>query len=205
LSSLPSQLKPETLMTDALVVGLYSWIIMDGNYRDFARDAEVAFALEFHATPPLEKVESDSILAPSLTHVGDAYYEVMGQVVHVADDWWVINVGILAFQGEKPPTNVRQGSWLRGKTFIGIDPFFYFEGLAYQPGAPALVYDWKVEKIEVQTAPFIEVAPRMMARDPAKLGWKEIVETNAREDAGEYLLHCSCLGGPRPPKGKRQP
>jgi hypothetical protein len=88
---------------------------------------------------------------------------------------------------------------------IGIDPFFYFEGLAYQPGAPALVYDWKVEKIEVQTAPFIEVAPRMMAPDPAQLGWKEIVETNAREDAGEYLLHCSRLDGPRPPKGKRHP
>jgi hypothetical protein len=192
-------------MTDVLVVGLYSWIIMDGNYGDFARDAEVAFALEFHATPLLEEVEPDPILAPSLTRVGNADYEALGQVVHVADDWWVINVGILPFRDEKPPANVRQGSWLRGKIFIGIDPFFYFETLAHQPSAPALIYDWKIEKIEVQTAPFIEVGPRVMARDPAQLGWKEIVETNAREDAGEYLLHRRRLDGPRPPRGKRHP
>jgi hypothetical protein len=192
-------------MTDVLVVGLDSWIIMDGNYGDFARDAEVAFALEFHATPPLEEVEPNAILAPSLTRVGNADYEALGQVVHVADDWWVINVGVLAFREEKPPANVRPGRWLRGRIFIGIDPFFYFERLAHQHSAPALIYNWKIEKIEVQTAPLIRVGPRIMTRDPAQLGWKEIVETNAREDAGEYLLHCSRLDGPRPPKGKRHP
>jgi hypothetical protein len=205
LSSLLSQLKPETLMTDVLVVGLDSWIIEDGNYGNFAGDAEVAFALEFHATLPLEEVEPNPILAPFLTRIGNADYEALGQVVHVADDWWVINVGILAFREEKPQANVRQGSWLRGKIFIGIDPFFYFERLAHQPSAPALIYDWKIEKIEVQTAPLIEVRPQVMARDPAQLGWKEIVETNAWQDAGKYLLHCSRLDGPRPPKGKRHP
>ena len=98
--------------------------------------------------------------------------------MHVADDWWVLNVGILVFREERPPTNARRGRWLRGKIYIGIDPFFYFERLARQPGAPALIYDWKIEKIEVQTAPLIEVKPRVMARDPAKLGWREIVETD---------------------------
>jgi hypothetical protein len=34
-------------MTDTLVVGLHSWIIRDGNYGDFARDTNAAFALEF--------------------------------------------------------------------------------------------------------------------------------------------------------------
>jgi hypothetical protein len=32
-------------------------------------------------------------------------------------------------------------------------------------------------------------------RDPAQLGWKEIVETNSWGDAGEYLLHCHRIGG----------
>jgi hypothetical protein len=186
----------ETLMTDILAVGLSSWLIQDGNYGDFARDANAAFALEFYASLSLEEVEPDPSRAPSLTHVGDANYDVLGQVVHVADDWWVLNVGILVFREERPPTNARRGRWLRGKIYIGIDPFFYIERLARQPGAPALIYDWKIEKIEVQTAPLIEVKPRVMARDPAKLGWREIVETDARGDEGEYLLHCNRLDSP---------
>ena len=32
-----------------------------------------------------------------------------------------------------------------------------FERLAHQPGAPAQVYDWKIERIEVQTAPLIDL------------------------------------------------
>lgn len=183
-------------IADTLVVGLSSWIIQDGNYRDFARDANSAFALEFYASPPLEDFEPDSVRTPSLTYVGDACYEVVGQVVHVADDWWVIDVGILVFREEKVPTSLRQGSWLRGKIQIGIDPFFYFERLAHQPGAPALIYDWKIEKIEVQAAPLIEVRPRVMERDITKLGWKEIVETSAWDDEGEYLLHCNRLDSP---------
>jgi hypothetical protein len=35
-------------MTDLLVVGLSSWIIQDGNYGNFSRGADAAFALEFH-------------------------------------------------------------------------------------------------------------------------------------------------------------
>ncbi len=192
-------------MTDTLIVGLAGWIIEDGNYRQFARGAEVAFALELYTSSPLNEVEPDPKLTPSLTHVGNAHYEVLGQVVYVADDWWVFDVGVLAFQEGKPPTNLQQGCWLRGEIFIGIDPFFYFERLAHQPGAPALIYDWKIEKIEVQTSPLIEVRPRVMARDPNQLGWKEIIETNTRADAGEYLLHCNRVGGPRLPRGKRHP
>jgi|SRR6185437_10849242 len=192
-------------MTDTLIVGLDSWIIEDGNYPEFSRDAEFAFALELYASSPLKAVEPASQPVPSLTHVGGAHYEVLGQVVYVADDWWVVDIGVLTFREERLPTELRQGSWLRGKIFIGIDPFFYFERLAHQPGAPPLIYDWKIEKIEEQTSPLIEVRPRVMTRDPNQLGWKEVDKTNAREDAGEYLLHCSRMGGPRLPIGKRHP
>ncbi|HEY0910162.1 MAG TPA: hypothetical protein VGD75_08005, partial [Bradyrhizobium sp.] len=149
---------------DNLIAGLDSWVIEDGNYPEFTRDAEVAFALELYASSPLEEVEPGSNPAAFLRHIGEANYEVLGQVVYVADDWWVMDVGVLAFREERPPTNLRRGNWLCGKIFIGIDPFFYFERLAHQPGAPGLIYDWKIEKIEVQTSPLIEVKPRVMAR-----------------------------------------
>jgi hypothetical protein len=192
-------------MTDTLVVGLHSWIIQDGNYGDFARNTNSAFALEFYALSPLEMFESKPKPVPAFVRIGDADYKVVGQVIHVADGWWVMDVGVLVFQETEPPSTVRQGDWLRGRISIGIDPFFYFERLAHQPGAPALVYDWKVERIDIQPAPHIEVQPRLFERDPTKLGWKEILETKAWEDGGDYLLHCTRIGGPRPPRSKRHP
>jgi hypothetical protein len=192
-------------MADTLVVGLHSWIIQDGNYGDFARNTNAAFALEFYASSPLEVLELNSNPVPALIHIRDADYEVVGHVIHVADHWWAIDVGVLVFQEAEPPATARHGSWLRGKISIWIDPFFYFERLAHQPGAPAQVYDWKIERIEVQTAPLIEVKPRVLERDPTKLGWKDVLKTNAWEDEGEYLIHCTRIGGPRPPRGKDRP
>ena len=192
-------------MAGDLVVGLSSWIIQDGNYGDFGQGATSVFAIEFWAPSPLTEFEPAPSLAPSLTHRGNASHEAAGKVTYVADDWWVIDVGILAFRDGTPPTNVRPGAWLRGDIFVGVDPFFYFEGFGHRPGAPALIYDWRIAKIDVQTAPLVEISPRMLARDSAKLGWKEIVETKAWEDEGEYLLHCIRLDGPRWPTSKRHP
>jgi hypothetical protein len=88
---------------------------------------------------------------------------------------------------------------VRGEVLIEVDPFFYFERLAHEADAPALIHDWTIEKIEMQTAPFIEVRPRRRERDPARLGWKEIAKTDAWNDDGglaEYLLHCVRQDGP---------
>lgn len=186
-------------MADLITVGLSSWIIKDGNYRDFARDTHVAFALEFWASPALEIFQPEQPRAPSLLNIGDEHYEIESEVLYVADDWWVIDIGMLVFQQNKPPKNARRGGWLRGNIDIGVDPFFYLENLARRPGAPALIYDWRIQKIEIQTAPFIEVRPRHRERDPAQLGWKEIAETSAWTDDGggaEYLLHCNRLDHP---------
>lgn len=175
---------------------MISWIIQDGNYPDFARNTDAAFALEFYAPHPLQEAELPPSQVPLLNYLGDASYEVLGQVVHVAGDWWVLNAGFPAFSEQKPPKNAALDCWLRGRIHIGIDPFSYFERLAHQPGAPALIYDWKIERVEVQTAPLVEVKPRVMMRDPAKFGWREIAKTDAWHDEGEYLLHCRHLDTP---------
>jgi hypothetical protein len=193
-------------MADDVVVHLDSWIIQDGNYGDFTKGMDAAFAIEFWDAAPLVEFEPDPSIHPSRRHLDSANHDVHGRVVHVSDTWWVIDVGVLAFKEEKPPAHARAGGWLRGQIYLGIDPFFYFERLGHQPGAPALVYEWKVEKICQQTAPMIEIAPRVMARDPAKPGWQEIGETGAWEDtSGDYLLYCTRLNGPRLPLSKREP
>jgi hypothetical protein len=153
-------------------------------------------SLEFHAALTLEEFEPERAPAPMLIHMGSAHYELLGQVVHMADDWWAVDVGPLAFREQRPPANLHQGSWVRGDAYLGIDPFFYFERLAHRPGAPALIYDWKIAKIDMQTAALVEVESRVWKYDEARLGWKEIAETNAWNDGGEYLLHCKRLDGP---------
>jgi hypothetical protein len=190
---------PDRPMTELFVVELSSWIIQDGNYGEFARGDQAAFALEFYASHELVTFEPEGTPMPSLINAGAPLYKASGQVVHVADDWWAIDVGIAIFREETPPYSVRPGSWIRGAVHVGIDPFFYFERLAVQPDAPALIYDWTIEKIEMQTAPWIEVRPRLMERDPERLGWKEIDRTDAWKDDGghaQYLLHCKRLPTP---------
>jgi len=180
-------------MTTQLTVGLSSWIIQDGNYGDFERGARAAFALEFFSESGLDRASGKSM--PSLLSCGGANYKATGQIVYASDDWWAVAFGPLAFQDGKPPSYANLGNWVTGSIYIGIDPFFYFERLALLPNAPALIYEWQIEKIEMQTAPFIQDA-RLIQRDEEKLAWKEIAITDAWNDdegRGDYLLHCRLL------------
>lgn len=130
-----------------LIVGLDSWIIQDGNYGDFVRATTRSFALEFYPLVRLPRYGRPDGKAPSFTQIQENAYEIVGQVVHSQEDWWVLDVGLLMYCDGKPPDNARLGTWLGGLVDIGIDPFFYFENYAHEPGAPAMVYDWKIEKI----------------------------------------------------------
>jgi hypothetical protein len=195
-------------MNDQYVVGISSWIIQDGNYSDFTQGMNTAFALEFREASQPEELVPDSSIRPSLTLLDDDSYASIARVIHVAEDWWAIDAGILAFKEGPPPGYARLGAWLRGKIYLEVDPYFYFFDLGHRLDAPALVYEWKIEKISLQTAPFIEFKPRHFKRDPAKLGWREIPKTDVWEDddcSAEYLFQCTCLGGPRPPKNKSEP
>jgi hypothetical protein len=167
-------------MDGTLAVGLDSWIVQDGNYDDFKRGDEVAFALEFYALTEWKPVGPEK--HPTLINQEGARYSALAQVAYVAPGWWVIDAGVLLFRDGAPPSGLHPGSWVAGEIDIGIDPFFYFESLSSDPKAPPLIYDWKIQKIEMQAAPLIE-----------------IVATDAWQDAGghaQYLLHCERLPAP---------
>jgi hypothetical protein len=61
-----------------------------------------------------------------------------------------------------------------------------------------LVYDWAIQKIELNTAPYIKAEAGYTMRDPGKPGWREIEQTNARYHgrAAEYLLRCELMNNP---------
>lgn len=178
-----------------ILVGLASWIIQDGNYSDFHRTQVAPFAIEFYQQIPFELSIVTSV---SMRRSGATVYEVSGQIIHATDKWWAVDFGLLMFQESKIPDNLRKGDWIRGIIEIGIDPFYYFESLSLEADAPALIYDWSIEKIDMQTAPFAEVSPKVFARDYSLSGWKEVAETDAWTDDGghaDYLLHCRRIPG----------
>jgi len=185
-------------MTDALRIWLSSWIIQDGNYGDFAVGEKCPFALEFWPVDSLVVLQPDAASAPlSMSWQRDATYSVKGRVSFVAETWWVLDAGLPMYRDQRtPPGPV--GTLVEGQIGIGIDHFSYFESLAGRPGAPALIFDWRIDAIEMDTAPLVETKPRFVERDRSRQGWKALPQTDAWEDDGghaDYLLTCSRVQG----------
>jgi len=188
-----------TAISDYLGIGLASWVIQDGNYGDFVSGKHAAFALEFFAVTLLVTIEPPIGERPALNHLDGSQYEAVGKVVYVGADWWVLDVGFLAYSMTPLPPNAQLGGWIEGEICIEIDHFAYFETLAKEADAPALIFDWKIEKIKIQTAPWIEVRPNSWQRDHAQNGWQEIDMTAAwHDDEGHaaYILLCTKLDSP---------
>jgi hypothetical protein len=128
---------------------------------------------------------------------------VHGEIVYVTERCVVLDIGVLAYREFSPPEWMRRGTWVRGNLYLGIDPFFYFEDLAHVQGIPPLIHGWQINRIEIETAPFIETLDesgrRLLMRDEAKSAYCEIEQTDAWKDDnghGAYILHCSMLNQP---------
>ena len=180
-------------------VGLSSWIILDGNYDDFETGQCAEFALEFYSQA-FRKID---VKVKSSKRLGAAEYEIIGEVIYLTPEVWVLDFGICAFQESKPPAGTQVGSFVTAKIHLGIDPFFYFEYLHSLPNMPSLMYSWNINSISQQTAPFVETREpsgrKVLIRDAMKLGYKLISKTDAwKDDNGnaEYVLRCTRLGVP---------
>jgi hypothetical protein len=81
--------------------------------------------------------------------------------------------------------------WFSGEIYIGVDPFPYFEKLAREPEAPALIYDWKIQRIEVETAPRI-LQDGAWIFDPDR---RRLADVRTTYGGDEMILHCELLSG----------
>jgi hypothetical protein len=132
-------------------------------------------------------------------HVHGSTYRMVAEVFHVREvEWWAIDAGIRMYRDGRAPPGIKEGSWVSGEAYIGVDPFPYFERHSRHHTAPGLIYDWIIHKIELNTAPYIKVDAGYMVRDPATFSWREIEQTNAWKDgaAADYVLHCELLSSP---------
>jgi hypothetical protein len=185
-------------INQSLKVSLSSWVLQDGNYADFKRGSLRPFALEFWPSNSLELRHSAASPELSLTWMRDHTYNAKGQVLFIAANWHVLDVGIRVYRAQPAPADWAVGRCVRGEIGIAIDHFSYFESLSREIGSPALIYDWRIENVALQTAPLIETRPQYLERDATRLGWREIPKTDAwKDDSGhaEYLLTCALQPG----------
>ena len=185
-----------------IIVGLSSWIIADGNYEHFRRGQRASFALAFYPTNASFEIPRDWLTVDppgvdrvSMRHVEGSQYLITARVTHILDydGWWVIDAGVPMYRTGLLPEGVEQNSWVSGKIYLGIDPFDYFERLSRYYVAPALIYDWDVTKIELETSPVI-VEGRMHTRDRSRSAWQEVDSTQAHCEGAlvdEFVLHCA--------------
>jgi hypothetical protein len=181
-------------VSEALQVWLDGWIIQDGNYPDFQAEEHRSFALEFWPSSKLRVGRKAADSPSSMTRAGDGLYAVNGTICFVGQDWWVIDVGIRLYREGKPPSS-RIGGHIAGEIGVGIDPFFYFERLSGEPDAPALIYQWRIDRIALDRAPLV-LGRRGWERDRARQSWKELAKTAAWSDderSANYLMTCTRL------------
>jgi hypothetical protein len=183
-------------------VGLSSWIVQDGNYSDFQVGDIVRFALEFK---PIGEVSRVSASHKELSHMAGAEYVAVGERVS-KDLPPIFDFGVMAYT--KPGVDdllddARTGDFIASRIYLGVDPFFYKEDERGEPGITPLIYAWEIEKILIQTSPFIESVDRngrkQFIRDPALLGYRELSATDALSDdngRASYVLVCRKLDGP---------
>jgi hypothetical protein len=179
-------------------VGLSAWIIQDGNYGDF-ECGDTEFALELW---PVSLASSATPAAPSARHREGGYHAVQGRVVAVFDEAWVVDVGLLAFEAQRPPAWAKPGVFFSGELYLGVDPFFYFEELSELPQFPALMYAWRIARIALETTPWLtrrEGMHEVRYRDATHTSFRPVERTDAWHDDGQhghYVLEAEVTGGP---------
>lgn len=184
-----------------LDVYMHSWIVGDGNYRDFREGDTRQFALEFWA-PSLLAVTQ--IQEKSASADARYTYRINAQVTFSSADILVIDFGVLAYSqaAEDLQLGLKSGDFVSGQIALDVDPFFYFERLAKMADVPPLIYEWQIEAVEQETTPLIigNVCGRAgYVRDESKTSFAPVKSTsefisNPNDIAPSYVLHCTRLG-----------
>ena len=187
-----------TAMTVSLEIHLARWIIEDGDYDDFCVGERRKFALELWTSTPLKK-NAEKVMA--LREQSGHSYDVVGKLVFAADGVRVIDCGVLAYSERETEIEdgCKVGDFVQGNLRFGVDPFFYFERHCKIPSIPPLIYEWQVNSIEQDTAPYIFAdEARMYIRDESQRSCRSVRGTANNlitPDRGpDLILYCSRLG-----------
>ena len=163
-------------------IGLTGRIIQDGQYRDFEVGQIAEFALEFFIPQGASAQASNANV--SAKNLGGCLYETVAEVIVHSHQLTVLNIGVLAYQRK---TSLPPGPWIAVQLNLGVDAFHNFSFTSEIGDVVPLVYSWRI----------LSILRRM--RDPRRLGYDEILKTDAWHDDGghaDYILRCELLPVP---------
>jgi hypothetical protein len=193
-------------MEQRFQIGIDAWIIQDGNYGDFTPGRH-DFAVEFY---PESAQSLPATAGVSAKRIRGSRYEIVGRVSKVLPRAWVIDIGLLAYQNHPPPPWAREGTYFKATVYLGVDPFFYFEELADLSDMPELIYPWEIERIELETTPWLTSRDpqgrQLQVRDVGPTSFSDVKSTNAWHDDsghGHYVLTARAVGQPKKRLGDR--
>jgi len=175
-------------------IGLSAWIIQDG-HPDFAVGQTAEFAVEFCLPEGVASRASNEKV--SANKLGECLYHAVAEVLIQSEQITVFDIGILVYGDPQP--NLLEGLRVAVQLRLGVDPFYNFYSLSKTGDALPLVYSWKILSILRQTAPFIDTladGQKIQIRDPQRLGYEEILKTDAWNDNrghAKYVLRCNLL------------
>ena len=179
---------------------LPSWVIQDGTLPDLVCGAAATFAIEFEApffTPAVGEPHADLR--------DDNTYVIVAKVAwRAARADMVIDVGHLLMMGAFPMAALPTiGDTLGGRGPLAVSGVFSQSG-SHPNGMPNVRYRWMVDRIQMQTAPWVEFEPRGFRRDLSKSGYRDLPRTSMWTDdkgSADYLISCRLLG---PVEGSRR-
>jgi hypothetical protein len=186
-------------MMDNWWIYLRAWPIEDGNYRDFRVGQEARFALYFrpHVLQPV------TVSHPRLERLEEARYRFEGQTVFRGDIVWVLDAGLLMYHEQRSHPIPAPGTGWDGELSLEVDPYYYFEDFARQPGIPPLVYRWRIERLLLDTTPYLEAInedgskiyrPDLSRRAAVEVSATEILPPGQRRQI--FRMECSWRGDP---------
>lgn len=138
----------------------------------------------FYSTPtPLTLIAPDRAGSPMYRHKSEADYSVVAHCSHHGPEVVVLDFGMRACtQAFSPWADYQQGALYRGEVRLSFAPIFGFYEFVEHSAAPPLVYDWRVERIEI---------PEM---EPSGIRWREVQEPPRQHNRPDlFILHCTAL------------
>lgn len=133
-----------------LAISLEPYMTLSGAHCAFRVGEELSFALAFSSSTPLEPQKRGR---RGLTHLGGAMYSALGRSRYSDLGYWVDDFGVPAlqkFRGEAP--KCKSGKLLAGTIHLAMDSGDYDYDFSLYPNSPPLVFDWRIERIELLEA-----------------------------------------------------
>jgi hypothetical protein len=172
------------------LIHIPAWVILDGNYANFA----VGDFSEFALCSIFPKVVPQETGVTGARRCGDRYV-IEAKVVAESGRVRFFDFGLAAYvhatRLETDPRSLAGVSWFTATTELAVDWFTYFDDLAKLPGVPPLIYPWTITGVWRKVRRAIDGPEQQESENQVRYTALEKTDALGFDSAHfEYLLRC---------------